>query len=59
MPTQLNGRTIVNGSRYWSHAARGKYSAASFWDPYDDDADGTRRSTPFDRRPAVHPIQHR
>ena len=33
MPTQLNGRTIVYGSWYWSQAARAKYSTASFWNP--------------------------
>ena len=33
MPTQLNGRTIVYGSSYWSHAALAKYSTASFWKP--------------------------
>ena len=33
IPTQLNGRTIVNGSRYWSQAAWAKYSTASFWKP--------------------------
>jgi hypothetical protein len=32
-PTQLNGRTIVYGSLYWSQAARAKYSTASFWKP--------------------------
>ena len=34
MPTQLNGRTIVYGSRYCSHAPVAKYSDASFWKPY-------------------------
>ncbi len=33
MPTQLNGRTIVKGSWYWSQAAWAKYSTASFWNP--------------------------
>jgi hypothetical protein len=35
----LNGRTIVKGSPYWSNAARAKYSTASFWRPYDVNAD--------------------
>ena len=34
MPTQLNGRRIVNGSSYCSHAPLAKYSDASFWKPY-------------------------
>ena len=34
MPTQLNGRTIVYGSWYCSHAPFAKYSDASFWKPY-------------------------
>src|SRR5437773_11028640 len=34
MPTQLKGRTIVNGSPYCSWAPRAKYSVASFWKPY-------------------------
>ncbi len=46
MPTQLNGRTIVYGSRYWSHAARAKYSTASFWKPYDDSGGAILRSSP-------------
>ena len=46
MPTQLNGRTIVYGSPYCSHAARAKYSTASFWNPYDDSGGGTSRSWP-------------
>src|SRR4051812_9380795 len=46
IPTQLNGRTIVYGSLYWSHAARAKYSTASFWNPYDDSGGGTFRSSP-------------
>jgi hypothetical protein len=46
MPTQLKGRTIVNGSWYWSHAACAKYSTASFWKPYDDSGGGTLRSSP-------------
>src|SRR5215472_5678304 len=46
MPTQLNGRTIVYGSLYWSQAARAKYSTASFWKPYDDSGGGTLRSWP-------------
>src|SRR3954452_18604755 len=46
MPTQLNGRTIVYGRSYWSHAARAKYSTASFWNPYDDSGGGTSRSCP-------------
>ena len=33
MPTQLNGRTIVYGSRYCSQAPLAKYSDASFWKP--------------------------
>ena len=44
MPTQLNGRTIVYGSSYWSHAAWAKYSTASFWKPYDDSGGGISRS---------------
>ena len=46
MPTQLNGRTIVYGSSYWSQAARAKYSTASFWKPYDDSGGGISRSSP-------------
>src|SRR5664279_4268593 len=46
MPTQLKGRRMVYGSLYWSHAARAKYSTASFWKPYDDNGGGTRRSSP-------------
>ena len=46
MPTQLNGLTIVYGSSYWSHAARAKYSTASFWKPYDDSGGGIVRSSP-------------
>ena len=34
MPTQLNGRTIVYGSSYCSHAPLAKYSDASYWKPY-------------------------
>src|SRR6185436_19400865 len=34
MPTQLNGRRIVYGSSYCSHAPLAKYSDASFWKPY-------------------------
>src|SRR5262245_15454080 len=45
-PTQLNGRTTVYGSWYWSQAARAKYSTASFWNPYDESGGGTRRSSP-------------
>src|SRR5919106_6562151 len=45
-PTQLNGRTIVYGSWYWSNAARAKYSTASFWKPYDDRGGGISRSWP-------------
>src|SRR5882762_10285572 len=45
-PTQLNGRTIVYGSLYWSNAARAKYSTASFWKPYDDNGGGISRSCP-------------
>src|ERR1700722_20014422 len=46
MPTQLNGRTIVYGSWYWSQAARAKYSTASFWNPYEESGGGTSRSCP-------------
>ena len=46
MPTQLNGRTIVYGSSYWSHAAWAKYSTASFWKPYDESGGGILRSSP-------------
>ena len=46
MPTQLNGRTIVYGSWYWSQAALAKYSTASFWKPYDDSGGGISRSSP-------------
>src|SRR6195952_4387003 len=46
IPTQLKGRTIVYGRRYWSQAARAKYSTASFWKPYDDSGGGTVRSSP-------------
>src|SRR4051794_14823555 len=46
MPTQLKGRTIVYGSWYWSHAARAKYSTASFWKPYDESGGGILRSSP-------------
>ena len=46
MPTQLNGRTMVYGSPYWSKAARAKYSTASFWKPYDDTGGGTSCSWP-------------
>src|ERR1051325_7087526 len=46
MPTQLKGRRIVYGTPYWSHAARAKYSTASFWKPYDDSGGGTWRSEP-------------
>ena len=46
MPTQLNGRTIVYGSWYWSQAALAKYSTASFWKPYDDSGGGILRSSP-------------
>src|SRR4051794_18144084 len=46
IPTQLNGRTIVNGSRYCSDTALAKYSTASFWNPYDDRGGGTSRSWP-------------
>ena len=45
-PTQLNGRTIVYGSPYWSYAACAKYSTASFWNPYDDSGGGISRSWP-------------
>ena len=34
IPTQLNGRRIVYGSLYCSHAPFAKYSEASFWKPY-------------------------
>src|SRR4029078_10777250 len=34
MPTQLNGRRIVYGSSYCSHAPLAQYSDASFWKPY-------------------------
>src|SRR5699024_5092455 len=46
IPTQLNGRTIVYGNSYWSHAARAKYSTASFWKPYDESGGGILRSCP-------------
>src|SRR5947207_12275270 len=45
-PTQLNGRTIVYGSLYWSNAAWAKYSTASFWNPYDERGGGISRSWP-------------
>ena len=37
---------MVNGSSYWSQAARAKYSTASFWKPYEDSGGGTSRSWP-------------
>src|SRR6266516_3343696 len=40
IPTQLNGRTIVYGSRNCSHAPLAKYSDASFWNPYVDRGGG-------------------
>src|SRR5215475_10036897 len=45
-PTELNGRTIVYGSWYWSHAARAKYSTASLLNPYDVAGGGISRSCP-------------
>ena len=38
---------------YWSHAARAKYSTASFWKPYDDSGGGTSRSSPSTHGHAV------
>ena len=46
IPTQLNGRMMVKGSRYWSHAAWAKYSTASFWKPYEDSGGGISRCWP-------------
>src|ERR1700712_3579229 len=46
MPTQLNGRTTVYGSWYWSQAAFAKYSTASFWKPYDDSGGGQTSWSP-------------
>src|SRR5436305_14458988 len=46
MPTQLNGRRIVYGSLYCSHAPCAKYSDASFWNPYVEIGGGDVRSAP-------------
>ncbi len=46
IPTQLNGRTIVYGSWYCSHAPLAKYSEASFWKPYVEIGGGEVRSAP-------------
>ena len=58
MPTQLNGRTIVYGSPYWSHAARAKYSTASFWNPYDESGGGISRSWPSYDGHVVGRLEH-
>ena len=46
IPTQLNGRRIVYGSRYCSQAPFAKYSEASFWKPYVETGGGELACAP-------------